>query len=365
MCGILGIVSKKDIIKPMIDGLKKLAYRGYILLGLATINDQTIIKRRASGKIENLEKLLVDPIKGNLGIAHTRWATHGVPNEINAHPHATSKVAIVHNGIIENYKEIIAGLNNKNLLNSETDSEVIAHLLTNYIDEGLDINKSIMRLLEKKLKGAFAIGILISNENKLIAVRKGSPLAIGYGENQNYIGSDAVGLAPYTKKISYLEDGDWAVLDVGKVEIYNQGRQVSRDINITSISRLSIEKGGFKHYMHKEIHEQPTAIGETLKSFIDLDTKSLKVDSKIFNKSINRITMIACGTSSYACKVARFWFEKLAGIPVHIDIASEYRYRNIIHTDNELVLFISQSGETRDTIACLEEVKKLESGLFL
>ncbi len=358
MCGILGIVSKKDIIKPMIDGLKKLAYRGYDSSGLATINDETIIKRRASGKIENLEKLLeVDPIKGNLGIAHTRWATHGVPNEINAHPHATSKVAIVHNGIIENYKEIIASLNNKNLLNSETDSEVIAHLLTKYIDEGLDINKSILRLLEK-LKGAFAIGILISNENKLIAVRKGSPLAIGYGENQNYIGSDAVGLAPYTKKISYLEDGDWAVLDVGKVEIYNQGRHVSRDINITSISRLSIEKGGFKHYMHKEIHEQPTAIGETLKSFIDLDTKSLKIDSKIFNKSINRITMVACGTSSYACKVARFWFEKLAGIPVHIDIASEYRYRNIIHTDNELVLFISQSGETRDTIACLEEVKK-------
>ena len=166
MCGILGIISKKDIIKPMIDGLKKLAYRGYDSSGLATINDQTIIKRRASGKIENLEKLLkVDPIKGNLGIAHTRWATHGVPNEINAHPHATSKVAIVHNGIIENYKEIIAGLNNKNLLNSETDSEVIAHLLTNYIDEGLDINKSILRLLEK-LKGAFAIGILISNENK-------------------------------------------------------------------------------------------------------------------------------------------------------------------------------------------------------
>ena len=222
MCGILGIVSKKDIIKPMIDGLKKLAYRGYDSSGLATINDQTIIKRRASGKIENLEKLLeVDPIKGNLGIAHTRWATHGVPNEINAHPHATSKVAIVHNGIIENYKKIIKGLNNKNLLNSETDSEVIAHLLTKYIDEGLDINKQL-RLLEK-LKGVFAIGILISNENKLIAVRKGSPLAIGYGENQNYIGSDAVGLAPYTQKISYLEDGDWAVLDVGKVKYIIKG----------------------------------------------------------------------------------------------------------------------------------------------
>ncbi|MDC3024304.1 glutamine--fructose-6-phosphate transaminase (isomerizing) [Alphaproteobacteria bacterium] len=364
MCGILGIISKKDIIVPMIEGLKKLAYRGYDSSGLATINDQTIIKRRASGKIENLEKLLKsDPLTGNIGIAHTRWATHGAPNENNAHPHATNKVAIVHNGIIENYKDIIGELADKKLLNSETDSEVIAHLLTNYYEEGLDINKSIIKLL-KNLKGAFAIGILISNENKLIAVKKGSPLAIGYGEGQNYIGSDAVGLAPYTKKISYLEDGDWAVLDSDKVEIYNEGKPVNRDINITSISRLSIEKGGFKHYMHKEIHEQPTAIGETLKSFIDLDTKSLKLNSKLFNKNLNRITMIACGTSSYACKVARFWFERLAEIPVDIDIASEYRYRKIMYKDDELVLFISQSGETRDTIACLEEVKKLGAKTF-
>ena len=293
-----------------------------------------------------------------MGIAHTRWATHGAPNEMNAHPHATKKVAIVHNGIIENYKDLIAGLKNKALLNSETDSEVIAHLLTNYLEDGLDINKAITKLLDK-LQGAFALGILISNENKLIAVKKGSPLAIGYGEDQNYIGSDAVGLAPFTKKISYLEDGDWAVLEQDKVEVYNQGKVVEREINITSISRLSIEKGGFKHYMHKEIHEQPTAIGETLKSFIDLDAKSLKFNSNLLNKKISRITMVACGTSSYACKVARFWFEKLAGVPVHIDIASEYRYRTIIHSDNELVLFISQSGETRDTIACLEEVKKL------
>ena len=174
----------------------------------------------------------------------------------------------------------------------------------------------------------------------------------------NYIGSDAVGLAPYTKKISYLEDGDWAILGVDKVEIFNQGKPVTRDINITSISRLSIEKGGYKHYMHKEIHEQPTAIGETLKSYIDLDTKTINLTSEIFRKNIERITMVACGTSSYACRVARFWFEKLANIPVSVDIASEFRYRNIIHSDNEIVLFISQSGETRDTIACLEQVKK-------
>ncbi len=364
MCGILGIISKKDIISPMVEGLKKLAYRGYDSSGMATINGQTIIKRRASGKIENLEKiLLTNPIKGNIGIAHTRWATHGVPNEINAHPHATEKVAIVHNGIIENYKDIIATLKNKHLLTSDTDSEVIAHLLTSYLEDGLNINQSIMKLIEN-LKGAFALGILISNENKLIAVRKGSPLAIGYGDNQNYIGSDAVGLAPFTKNISYLEDGDWAVLDVDKVEIFNSGKKVKREINITSISRLSIEKGGFKHYMHKEIHEQPTAIGETLKSYVDLEKKVLNINSKLFNKNVSRITMIACGTSSYACRVARFWFEKLANIPIHIDIASEYRYRKIIHSDNELVIFISQSGETRDTIACLEEVKKQKIKTF-
>ena len=360
MCGILGIVSKQDIISPIIQGLKKLAYRGYDSSGLATINGQTIIKRRASGKIENLEKVLLsNPIKGNIGIAHTRWATHGVPNETNAHPHATEKVAIVHNGIIENYKDIILSLKKKHLLTSETDSEVIAHLLTSYLEDGLNINKAVMKLIEN-LKGAFALGILISNENRLIAIRKGSPLAIGYGENQNYIGSDAVGLAPYTKKISYLEDGDWAVLDVDKVKIYNKGSEVKREINVTSLSRLSIEKGGFKHYMHKEIHEQPTAIGETLKSYIDLDKKTLNINSDLLNKNISRITMVACGTSSYACRVARFWFEKLANIPVHIDIASEYRYRKVLHSDNELVIFISQSGETRDTIACLEEVKKLK-----
>ena len=308
MCGILGIISEKDIITPMIEGLKKLAYRGYDSSGLATINNQTIIKRRASGKIENLEKVIFSsPIKGNVGIAHTRWATHGIPNEKNAHPHATKNVAIVHNGIIENYKEIINNLKNKHLLTSDTDSEVIAHLLTNYLEDGLDINKSINKLI-KILKGAFAIGILISNENKLIAVRKGSPLAIGYGENQNYIGSDAVGLAPY-KKITYLEDGDWAILDSKKVKIYNNCKEVKRDINITSISRLSIEKGGFKHYMHKEIHEQPTAIGETLKSYINFDKKILKINNKLINNKISRITMVACGTSSYACRVARFWFE--------------------------------------------------------
>ena len=221
MCGILGIVSKSDVVDPMVEGLKKLAYRGYDSAGIATINNGNIIKRRAAGKIYNLEGVLEkEPINGNIGIAHTRWATHGIPNEINAHPHATELVAIVHNGIIENYKEIIRDFNLNSSLSSQTDSEVIAYLFSEYLKKGMSINESVSKLLEQ-LKGAFAIGILLANQNKIIAVKKGSPLAIGYGEGKNYIGSDAVGLATFTKRISYLEDGDWALIDKDKVDVYN------------------------------------------------------------------------------------------------------------------------------------------------
>ncbi len=358
MCGILGIVSNEDVVDPMIEGLKKLAYRGYDSAGLATLNNGNIIKRRAAGKINNLENLLKkEPINGNIGIAHTRWATHGIPNEENAHPHATEQVAIVHNGIIENYKEIIINFKLHNLLKSQTDSEVIAYLFSEYIKSGNSIDQAVVKLLSE-LKGAFAIGILLANQNKLVAVKKGSPLAIGYGESQNYIGSDAVGLAAFTKRISYLEDGDWALIDKNKVTVYNYSKPVERKVIITSISRQSIEKGGYKHFMHKEIYEQPTVIGETLKSFIDPQNKILNFESKLLNDKVDRITLIACGTSSYACRVARYWFEKYARVPISVDIASEYRYRNIFKSDNELVLFISQSGETRDTMASLEEAKR-------
>ena len=358
MCGILGIVSNEDVVDPMIEGLKKLAYRGYDSAGLATLNNGNIIKRRAAGKINNLENLLKkEPINGNIGIAHTRWATHGIPNEENAHPHATEQVAIVHNGIIENYKEIIINFKLHNLLKSQTDSEVIAYLFSEYIKSGNSIDQAVVKLLSE-LKGAFAIGILLANQNKLVAVKKGSPLAIGYGESQNYIGSDAVGLAAFTKRISYLEDGDWALIDKNKVTVYNYSKPVERKVIITSISRQSIEKGGYKHFMHKEIYEQSTVIGETLKSFIDPQNKILNFESKLLNDKVDRITLIACGTSSYACRVARYWFEKYARVPISVDIASEYRYRNIFKSDNELVLFISQSGETRDTMASLEEAKR-------
>ena len=358
MCGIVGIASNSNCANALIEGLKKLAYRGYDSAGLATLVDKEIVKRVALGKIGNLEATIKEkPIEGNIGIAHTRWATHGSPNELNAHPHATNQVAIVHNGIIENYKEIKNILSNKSLIKSETDSEVVAHLITDYLNQGLDYSKIVEKLLIE-LKGAFALAVLFTKTNKLLAIKRGSPLAVGYGEESNFIGSDAIGLAPFTKKISYLEDGDWAVVDNKNIHIYHGKNKVEREISITSISRQSIEKGGFKHFMHKEIYEQPTVMGETLKSFIDPEKKIIKINSEILKTGIKKITLIACGTSSYACRIARFWFEEFANISVNVDIASEYRYRKLLKTEGEVVIFISQSGETRDTLAGLEEAKK-------
>ena len=358
MCGIVGIASNNNCINALIEGLKKLAYRGYDSAGLATLVNNEIVKKVALGKIGNLESTIkAKPIEGNIGIAHTRWATHGSPNELNAHPHATNQVAIVHNGIIENYKEIKNILSNKSLIKSETDSEVVAHLITDYLNQGLDYSEIVEKLLIE-LKGAFALAVLFTKTNKLLAIKRGSPLAVGYGEENNFIGSDAIGLVPFTKKVSYLEDGDWAIVDNKNIHIYHGKNKVEREISITSISRQSIEKGGYKHFMHKEIYEQPTVIGETLKSFIDPEKKIIKISSEILKTDINKITLIACGTSAFACRIARFWFEEFANISVNVDIASEYRYRKLLKTEGEVVIFISQSGETRDTLAGLEEAKK-------
>ena len=358
MCGIVGIASNSNCTNALIEGLKKLAYRGYDSAGLATLVDKEIVKRVALGKIGNLEAAIKEkPVEGNIGIAHTRWATHGSPNELNAHPHATNQVAIVHNGIIENYKEIKNILSNKSLIQSETDSEVVAHLISDYLDQGLGYPEIVEKLLVE-LKGAFALAVLFTKTNKLLAIKRGSPLAVGYGEENNFIGSDAIGLAPFTKKISYLEDDDWAIIDNKNIQIYHGKNKVEREISITSISRQSIEKGGYKHFMHKEIYEQPTVIGETLKSFIDPEKKIIKINSEILKTDIKKITLIACGTSAFACRIARFWFEEFANISVNVDIASEYRYRKLLKTEGEVVIFISQSGETRDTLAGLEEAKK-------
>ncbi len=362
MCGIIGVVGKNKAESLLLEGLRRLEYRGYDSAGIATLVNEKIDKRRASGKISNLSNLLKEnPLSGSIGIAHTRWATHGAPNENNAHPHANDKVAIVHNGIIENYIEIREELISKgHKFYTETDSEVIVHLISNFIDDGLD-NISAVRKSIKRLEGAFALGILLAgNEDILIAARQDSPLAIGYGKDEMYLGSDALALAPLTDRIVYLENKDMAVIRSDGIKIFDENMKViSREETKTLMSGKSVEKGGFKHYMLKEIHEQPTVIGETLKSFIDPHDRNIVFPKMDFDfEKIKKLTIIACGTSSYAAMVAKNWFEKYADIPTEVDIASEYRYRSHAHVENEGVIVISQSGETADTLAALNNAKK-------
>ncbi len=362
MCGIIGVVGKNKAESLLLEGLRRLEYRGYDSAGIATLVDTKIDKRRASGKISNLSKLLKEnPLSGSIGIAHTRWATHGAPNENNAHPHANDKVAIVHNGIIENYIEIREELISKgHKFFSETDSEVIVHLISNYIEKGMD-NISAVRESIKRLDGAFALGILLAGkEDILIAARQDSPLAIGYGKDEMYLGSDALALAPLTDRIVYLENKDMAVISIDGIKIFDANMNIiSREETKTFMSGKSVEKGGFKHYMLKEIHEQPTVIGETLKSFINPHERKIVFPEMNFDfKDIKKLSIIACGTSSYAAMVAKNWFEKYANIPTEVDIASEYRYRSHAHVDNEAVIVISQSGETADTLAALSNAKK-------
>ena len=361
MCGIIGVVGKNKAQALLLEGLRRLEYRGYDSSGIATLVSKKIEKRRASGKIFNLEKLLQkNPLPGSIGIAHTRWATHGTPNENNAHPHANDKVAIVHNGIIENYKDLREDLIAKgHNFDTETDSEVVVHLVSQCIDEGLDSINAVRKAI-KKLDGAFALGILIAgDEDVLIAVRQDSPLAVGYGKDEMYLGSDALALSPLTDRIVYLENSDMAVISINGIKIYNENMEiVKRQETKTLMSGKLVKKGGFKHFMLKEIHEQPTVIGETLKSFIDPHDRSIVFPYMDFDFSnIKKLSIVACGTSSYAAMVAKNWFEKYANIQTEVDIASEYRYRNHATVDNEAVIIISQSGETADTLAALYNAK--------
>ena len=361
MCGIIGVVGKNKAQTLLLEGLRRLEYRGYDSSGIATLVRKKIEKRRASGKIFNLEKLLQkNPLPGSIGIAHTRWATHGTPNENNAHPHANDKVAIVHNGIIENYKDLREDLIAKgHNFDTETDSEVVVHLVSQCIDDGLDSINAVRKAI-KKLDGAFALGILIAGEEDvLIAVRQDSPLAVGYGKDEMYLGSDALALSPLTDRIVYLENSDMAVISIKGIKIYDENMEiVKRPETKTLMSGKLVKKGGFKHFMLKEIHEQPTVIGETLKSFIDPHDRSIVFPSMDFDFSnIKKLSIVACGTSSYAAMVAKNWFEKYANIQTEVDIASEYRYRNHATVDNEAVIIISQSGETADTLAALYNAK--------
>ena len=362
MCGIIGVVGKNKAESLLLEGLRRLEYRGYDSSGIATLVNGKIDKRRASGKISNLSSLLKEhPLSGTIGIAHTRWATHGAPNENNAHPHANDKVAIVHNGIIENYIDLREELIAKgHEFFTDTDSEVVVHLISYYIDEGLDNNLAVRKALQR-LDGAFALGILLAGrDDVLIAARQDSPLAIGYGKDEMYLGSDALALAPLTDRIVYLENLDMAEISKDGINIFDEEMNiVTRKETKTLMSGKAVEKGGFKHFMLKEIHEQPTVIGETLKSFIDPHNRNIVFPKMDFDfTNIKKLSIVACGTSSYAAMVAKNWFEKYSNIPTEVDIASEYRYRNHAYTDNEAVIVISQSGETADTLAALNNAKK-------
>ncbi len=357
MCGIIGIIGKNEVAPLLVEGLQRLEYRGYDSAGIATLVNGGIERRRAEGKLTNLiARLAEQPVRGRIGIGHTRWAPHGVPNEINAHPHATDKVAVVHNGIIENFQELRTELEEAGArFLTETDSEVIVHLVTHYLNEGLSPADATAKAL-KRLEGAFALGLIFAGQSQLmIGARHGCPLAIGYGDGEMYLGSDALALAPLTQKICYLEEGDWAVItEKGAVIRDAQDREISRAVRLTASSGAAIGKGNFAHFMQKEIYEQPAVIGDTLGTFLNPLTRSIQLPELPFSwTDIPKLTLVACGTSYYAALVAKYWFEKLARLPVEADIASEFRYREAPMPEGGVALFVSQSGETADTLAAL------------
>ena len=355
MCGIVGILSDHEAAPVLVEALKRLEYRGYDSAGIATVENGTLDRRRAVGKLVNLSDLLVrEPLPGKAGIGHTRWATHGAPTTGNAHPHQAGGVAVVHNGIIENHKALRADLASRGYdAKSETDTETIAMLAQSYRDQGLSPRDAAEQTIAS-LEGAFALAFLFEGEDDLIiAARKGSPLAVGYGDGEMFLGSDAIALAPLTDRITYLEEGDWAVITRAGVEIVDaEGRRANRAIKTVQIDTARVDKGGHKHFMAKEIAEQPSVLSEAIAHYTDADGLRLPAEVPDF-AGIDRIVMVACGTAFYACAVAKYWFEGIADIPVEVDIASEYRYREPPIGPNTLAIFVSQSGETADTLAAL------------
>jgi glucosamine--fructose-6-phosphate aminotransferase (isomerizing) len=361
MCGIIGIVGKEDVADRLVDGLRRMEYRGYDSAGVCTLDDGQLVRRRAEGKLLNLVKeLAVNPAAGLTGIAHTRWATHGAPTAANAHPHATSELALVHNGIIENFKHLRDGLEARGrTFESETDTEVVAHLISELVEGGLAPEAAVREALPE-LRGAFALAIAFRRyPDMLIGARLGSPLVVGYGEGETYLGSDALALAPLTQRISYLEEGDWVVITRDGAQVYDaSNRAVTREIVTSGASAVAIEKGNYRHFMQKEIFEQPTVVAQTLRSYVRQVDQSVALPQIDYDLSkINRVTIVACGTSYYAGMVAKYWFEQFARLPVDIDVASEFRYRDPVLEPGGLALFISQSGETADTLAALRHCK--------
>ena len=360
MCGIVGVIGRANVAECLIDGLRRLEYRGYDSAGIATLNGG-IDRRRAPGKIANLAaRIAAEPLHGDVGIGHTRWATHGIPNEANAHPHSNGKVAVVHNGIIENFQELRAELESKgHTFDSDTDTEVMVHLVTEYLDQGLDAENAVFQAL-RRLDGAFALAIMIAaRPDILVGARKGPPMAVGYGKGEMYIGSDALALAPMTNRIAYLEDGDWVVITKDNAVVRNQaGQQVERKIIQSSVTGALAGKGEYRHFMQKEIFEQPQALGDTLRTHYNPAEQSITLAKMPFDlASIDRVTAVACGTAYYACLVAKYWIEMLARVPVEADVGSEFRYREPPLSKNGLGLFVSQSGETADTLVPLRYCK--------
>jgi len=363
MCGIVGILGRAPVADQIVDSLRRLEYRGYDSAGVATLEGDRLARRRAEGKLKNLEaRLKAEPLSGHAGIGHTRWATHGKPTENNAHPHATDRVAVVHNGIIENFRELRQMLEKQGAkFSSETDTEVVAHLVNSYLLKGASPQDAVKASLPQ-LRGAFALAFLFQGHDDLmIGARKGSPLAIGHGDGEMYLGSDAIALAPFTDTISYLEDGDWVVLtrEVGVIHD-EHGAVVNRDVLKSGASSFMVDKANYRHFMAKEIHEQPEVVGHTLARYVDMATERVSLPLRLpFDfKDIQRISIVACGTASYAGYVAKYWFERLSRVPVETDVASEFRYREAPLRKGDLAIFISQSGETADTLAALRYAKE-------
>ena len=362
MCGIVGILGRAPVAEQLVDSLKRLEYRGYDSAGVATLEGKTLERRRAEGKLKNLEKRLYeDPLNGHTGIGHTRWATHGKPTENNAHPHATERMAVVHNGIIENFRELREELEKKGtVFKTQTDTEIVLHLVDNKLQKGVKPVEAVRTALSE-LRGAFALGFIFTGEDDLmIGARNGPPLAIGYGDGEMYLGSDAIALAPFTDTVAYLEDGDWAVLTRKGATFYDKTNSIVRRDAIRHVGASSlVDKANYRHFMAKEIHEQPEVAGHTLARYVDMATERVALPARLpFDfRDIQRISVTACGTASYAGFVAKYWIERLSRIPVELDVASEFRYREAPLRKGDLAIFISQSGETADTLAALRYAK--------
>jgi len=362
MCGIVGILGRGPVAEQLVDSLKRLEYRGYDSAGVATLEGDHLERRRAEGKLKNLEaRLRAEPLAGHTGIGHTRWATHGRPTEHNAHPHATDRVAVVHNGIIENFRELREALQKKGtVFKTETDTEIVLHLVDDLLGQGFKPADAVKATLSQ-LRGAFALGFIFAGENDLMmGARNGPPLAIGYGDGEMYLGSDAIALGPFTDTIAYLEDGDWVVLTRNSAVIHDKNnavvhRDATKHVAATSLA----DKANYRHFMAKEIHEQPEVVGHTLARYVDMATERVALPVKLpFDfKDIQRISIVACGTASYAGFIAKYWFERLSRLPVELDVASEFRYREAPLRKGDLAIFISQSGETADTLAALRYAK--------